>query len=259
MRRVILALVACVCLSTPASAAVAVVQHVFLKQGSGTPSSLVATVASTGAGNLIIAAVTTFNTPAHNPTGVTDGTTSFTQFTSARVIGTGVFAGAVDDVYYLPSSNSGKTTITLNVGTATQFLEIEVWEVSGIATVAEDGTQNLGVGGGTCVLTDCTGAPITTTGASGFIVAHVGTNAGSVTGGNPKTGNAFASGGDANGDGFVSLITVATGTYTPVWTTNTSGDQVTSATTAFKDSAGGGGGSTKPCGSRALLGVGCEL
>lgn len=236
MKRLLIAL-GLVLVAVPSQAALAVVQHVLAKQGSGTPSSLNVTVSSTGSGNLLVAAVTTFNTPAHNPSGVTDGTTSFTQFTSARVTGTGTFAGAVDDVYYLSSSNSGKTTITLNVGTATQFLEIEVWEVSGFTTVAEDGTQNLGTGGSTCVLTVCTGAALTTSGTTGFVIGHNGTNAGSTVQ-NPQTGNEFTSGGDASGDGFVSLISSTAASHTPVWTTNTSGDQFTSATTGFKESSG---------------------
>jgi len=258
MKRLILALVLCLA-CVPDVSALTVVQHVLTKQGTGTPSSLAATVSATGAGNLLVAAVTTFNSPAHNPSGVTDGTNSFTQFTGARLTGTGSFAGVVDDVYYLPSSTAGKTTITLNVGTATTFLEIEVWEVSGwTSTPTEDGSQNLGAGGGTCVGTDCTGQQITTTGASGFVVAHNGTNAGSTVQ-NPKTGNAFTSGGDASGDGFVSLITTGTGTYTPVWTTTVSGDTFVSETTAFKDGAGGGGGGGCT-GSRAMLtGAGCNI
>ena len=109
-------------------------------------SSLNVTVSATGAGNLIAAMVV--GASGVTPTGVTDGTTGFTAFSGANITGSGTFAGVTMNLYYLLSSNSGKTTITLN-GSGTGYLEIEVWEVSGWTSVATDGVQITSTGGST--------------------------------------------------------------------------------------------------------------
>jgi hypothetical protein len=233
--------------------ALSVVQHKFVKQGTGTPSSLSVTVTATGAGNLLVAQVVSADSSAKPPTSVTDGTTNFTQFPSARVTWTGTFNGVVTDCYYLASSASGKTSITSNYGTGVSFLEIEVWEVSGFTTVATDGTVNNGTGGSTGVSNLNTGPQITTTGSVGFIAATCGTDTGSIDQ-NPNSGNAFTSGGDASGDGFVSLITSASGNYTPVWHDTGATDHFTSIVCAFKESAGGGSAIVAPS-TLTLMGV----
>lgn len=250
MRRLLFAL----CLSllaTPAQAAIGMVNHTLCK-ASGSASSIACTVPSTTAGNLLVTDSITGGSATVST--VQEGASAnFGQVAGAAVAGSGTFATFNEDVWFVASANGGQTTVTVNFSATSTFREVEVWEVSHTAAISVDGTpQNLGGGGGTCVGTDCTGAPITTTGAIGFVTGHNGTNAGSTVQ-NPKTGNAFTSGGDASGDGFVSLITSGAGTYTPVWTTNTSGDQFTGVTTAFKEAGGGGGGCTP---TLTLLGVG---
>lgn len=250
-KRLLLALALVLGGSVPAFATIAMVNHTLCKV-SGSGSSIACTVPSTTAGNLLVADTITGGSA--TVTNVQEGASAnFGAVAGAALAGSGVFNTFDEDVWFVASANGGATTITANFSATSTFREIEVWEVSHTAAVSVDGTpQNLGTGGGTCSGTDCTGAAITTTGAIGFITAHNGTNAGSTVQ-NPKAGNAFTSGGDASGDGFVSLITSGAGTYTPVWTTNTGGDQFTGVTTAFKEAGGGGGGTS--C-TRTLLGAG---
>ncbi len=214
--------------------AIAYVQSKLAKQGTGTPSSLDVTLTNpTAAGNLMVAMVVTVNSPSHAPTGVTDGTTQFTQFPSALVTWTGTFANVITDVWYLPISNAGKTVFTLNVGTACSFLEIWVVEISGFASPATDGTVNNGTAGSTGVANTNTG-PTITTHATGAVLAACGTDTGSISV-NPKAGNEFSSGGDASGDAFCSLIPSSAAGHTPAWTDTGATDNFTSVVVAFQD------------------------
>lgn len=251
MRR-LLCLLAMLLFANPASAAIAVVHHTVCQAASG--SSLICTVPTTAAGNALIAIVVEDGT--RTVSSVKEGAASnFGAFPSAALAMTGTFATAGVDVWYVASANGGATTVTVTLtGAVSNIVEMEVWEISHTGTLSADGVTNLGAGGGACVGTDCTGASITTTGAVGFVVAWAGTNAGAIQQ-NPKAGNAFTSGGDIGAtfpDGFVSLVTAAASTYTPVWTTNTSGDAFPSLTAAFKEA--GGGAACTP--TLTLLGVG---
>lgn len=223
-----------------------VVQHA---EHTDTGTSVSVTLSgATGAGHLIVASVLSLGTIS----GVTDGTTAFTQFPSARKDWTGAFAGVETDWYFLPSSNSGKTSITMNSSSAA-FLQIQMWEVSGFTSPTTDGVAFVGptTNGGS--VTDCTGAALTTT-AAGFLAAHLGLNAGPVSQ-NPKTGNAFTSGGDTPGsDGEVSLISSGAGTYTPVWVDATAADSFIGSTVGFKESSGGAVTITPGLGSELLTG-----
>ncbi len=219
--------------------AIAYVQSKLAKQGTGTPSSLAVTLTNpTAAGNLLVAMVVTVNSPTHAPTGVTDGTTGFTQLPNAQVTWTGVFTNVITDVWYLPSSNAGKTVFTLNVGSACSFLEIWVVEISGFTTPVPDGNPvTNGTAGSTGVANTNTGPTITTT-ATGAIVAACGTDTGSISA-NPKAGNEFSSGGDASGDAFCSLIPSSAAGHTPAWTDTGATDNFTSTVAAFKETSGG--------------------
>lgn len=196
-----------------------VVQHA-VNYTSGSSSSTSVTVSSTGSGHLLVAMLYSVGTA----TGVTDGTNSFTHFS-----GTFIPDG---DVWYLPSSSSGKTSITVNFSGSVAGTEMEVWEVSGFVTPQPDvsnGATGLTQSGGFAI-----GEPVTTTSTEGFVAA-VDISNDSVTG--PAPGNNFTAGGDqdANGNAFISLISRAIGTYTPVWTDN--GTSFVSFTAAFKETA----------------------
>lgn len=209
-----------------AFAALSVVQHTGI--GLGTVSSGSVTVTSTGSGNLLVVMLILGNTLPTTVTSVSDGANSFTQFPNAYPAGS---PQGTNDVWYLPQSVSGKTSITVNLTGAPTFgWDIEFWEVSGfksplpdVAGIITNGAQLTGT---------ATGAGVITTGTADFIVA--GDNTSNAVTANPKAGNEFTSGGDIwGGDGYCSLITTTAGFHQPAWTDN--GNTFTSSTAAFRD------------------------
>jgi hypothetical protein len=217
---------------------IAVVQHKVAHGTAGSTTQAV-TVTATGAGNLLIAWVSGGDSTV-TPTGVSDGTNSFTKFTGAAFSNPSGPSWE-SDLYYLLSSTSGKTTITGTWNGTGGGKTILVWEVSGFTSPVTDGasaqaTQQTGV------LTTDTGPALTTTGSTGFVVA--GTLVTNSIIANPKVGNAFTDGGDiaSSGDAGCSLISSGASTYTPEWTDASSGDAFQAFTAAFKESGGGGGG-----------------
>lgn len=217
--------------------AIAIVQHTNGQITGATPQSL--TITATGSGNLLVAAVLVVGT---TPSSISDGTSTFTQFPSARITASGTFVGVVTDWYYLTSSNSGKTAISLTCAATTDFAEMEVWEISGItpANVATDGTNNNTTGGGTASGTTASGT-ITTTGSVGVALAQFGASD-HFTG--AAGGNQFTDAVDTPGDGWAAKISSAAATYTASLTDATSGDTFLVSLVAFKDTSAGGGSDT---------------
>lgn len=198
--------------------ALTVVQHVTNSTGSTT--ALVTTVTATGSGNLLVCVVNGSGIP----TSVTDGTTNFQSFPDPNG-GSGRWYGS-GNIYYLQKSQSGKTTITVNYGSASN-VDFELWEVSGFTNPVPDtgtflssGSQSAGKATGSSVITY----------VPGFLVAFDKTNSAAT-----NVGNGFNSGGDQdlNGNCFCSLITTTGGTYTPVWTDT--GSSFNSLTAAFRE------------------------
>ena len=208
-------------------AAVSVVQHKVNFSGSGA-SSISTTVTATGSGNLLIAG--TISAHSHFPViSVSDGTNNFIKFPEAT--GIDILNDAQAEIWYLPQSTSGKTLITLTIGSTSTFIGLEVWEVSGFTNPVPDatGTVNDGVQtGGTA-----TGSAVRTRSSKGFIVGMDITE--QAVSSNPAAGNEFTSGGDidAGGDAFCSLISTTAATHQPSWTDN--GNTFTSITAAFKE------------------------
>lgn len=235
--------------------AIAVVQHVAHRTTSGTGGAINAiTVTATGAGNLLVVGTRNDGAPFTTVSGVSDGSTAFTQFPSAAVDGTSPVSGYQLDLWYLPVSASGKTTITVTWGAAGNFTKDSwFWEVSGIATVATDGRN--GVASGTASGVVMTGGAVTTTGTAGFLVGLC-TPSNDVAA-NPKAGNEFSSGGDnLNGNGGVSLISSTAASHTPVWDSTTSSDTFVSLTAAFAEATTA---VTRSLGSGSLVMAGLAL
>lgn len=213
--------------------ALSVVQHK-VNHSVASSNQVAVTVTSTGAGNLLV--VLTKSGGGYATTAVSDGTNSFTQFPGAAVTFTG---GDASDCWYLKSSASGKTTITITVATSdTNSKDGWVWEVSGFTNPLTDvtGAVTNGTGSGTTL----TGAAVTTHETTGFAVAMCDCNSGQVAaGGNPKSGNEFSAGGDiaSSGEGGVSLISTTAASHQPVWTGTVSGDTFGAITAAFKEGA----------------------
>lgn len=205
-----------------------VVQHLALRNSAAAATNVL-TVSATGAGNLLVVLARS-NDPAFTIAGVSDGTTAFTQFAGAALSNA---ANGILDCWYLLSSNSGKTTITTTFS-ASGANNKDVWffEVSGLVSPATDGSNgNATVTASGFVMT---GAAVTTTSTSGFVLGLMVPNSNVVL--NPNTGNEFTSGGDnLNGNGSVSLLSTTAASHTPVWTTDVSGDTPnTTITVAFK-------------------------
>lgn len=205
------------------------VQHL-AKRETANQATNVLTVTSTGAGNLLVM-LTHHALTTTTVSGVSDGTTAFTQFAGAAL--TGPSSNGRLECWYLLSSNSGKTTMTTTFSTTDTFNK-DVWffEVSGLTSPATDGSNgNATVTASGFVMT---GTAVTTTSTSGFVLGLMVPNNNVVL--NPNTGNEFTSGGDnLNGNGSVSLLSTTAASHTPEWTTDTSGDTPnTTITVAFK-------------------------
>lgn len=209
-----------------ASGALTVLHHVGT---TGVNGGLTLTVPATGNGNLLVVIVAF--TDGVTVTSVSDGTNNFIQFPNAYV-NSGTYDYFAMDVWYLPSSVSGKTTITLNNTCCASFIDFEYWEVSGLTSPRPDVVASMVNGAQSGGL--ATGAAVTPANLNEFILAGDVTG-GTVTG-NPAGGNEFTSGGDiVNGDGYISYISTSTASAQPVWTD--SGAQFTSVTAAFTGSA----------------------
>lgn len=221
--------------------AIAVVQHASGKDGAATTNpALAVTISATGAGNLLVVAILLFNaSPRRTVASVVDSNgNSFTHFTGGeRQITTGPYAGVTYDIWYLPSSTAGATSVTVTAsGQPITFKEFAVYEVSGFSAVATDGVvfneNKASVG------TTFTGEALLTTGALGFVAAFA---ADVNPTQNPKTGNAFTAGSESFGGGSdvaCALNSSAAATYTPEWV-GTANPNFSTFTFALKDSSGG--------------------
>lgn len=184
------------------------------------------TVTATGSGNLIVVGIC-YGQTGSSISGVSDGVSSFTQFPSAAIAAPA--GGPAGDLYYLASSNAGRTTITVTYNIGVADSNVHVWEVSGFSGVTTDGTAQVTGGGPSGGF--AAGASLTPTSSTGFIVAIDATN-GNVTS-NPRPGNEFTSAGSViNGNAFSSLISTSAVAHRPVWTDN--GSAYSSVTAAFK-------------------------
>lgn len=146
------------------------------------------TVSATGAGNLLFLRSLSGN----SITSVTDGTTNFiiTPFSKAY--------------WYLPKSNSGKTSITVNYS-GTVSPSVMVWEVSGFNYPVLD--QIVSNSGSTSGGSDVCANFITT--SSKEIIFAYGTSDGGVSG---TTGSFTFDQEDSNGDGYAHLVLSTPGT-----------------------------------------------
>ncbi len=236
-------------LSRCSSTSICLVAHATEANGDRTANAntLPITVTSTGSAHLLLVHAENENTC--TVTGVSDGTNAFTQASSCRAVN-----GAKSiDAWYLASSTSGKTTITItyscSAGTWTK--EGWYWEVGGFTTPIKDAcvTSNQ-TGSGT---TD-TGNAVTAAGTKEFIAASVQT-ANSITQ-NPKAADDFTTGGDISpgANAGASLAYGLTGSYTPVWLDSSSGSALVTLTSAFMETPAAGGCVVY----RTLLGVGCK-
>jgi hypothetical protein len=227
-----------------AHAAISVVQHA-ATSSAASANTLTIPINATGAGNLLIVAVgdddAADSAPARTITGITDGTNSFTEVTGAS--SGQVTSGSGDqlmDMWYLPSSTAGKTSITITFsGSAGTFIKAGwVWEVSGIT----DPVVNAQAGGTTSGSSPREGVTLTTTAASTFVAAA--TFGDNITA-NPHAGNNCTAGGDTvltgdtTGGAGCSLIAFAAGAYEPAWD-DVGGSSRAVSMVAFKSASAAG-------------------
>lgn len=204
-----------------------IIQHTSNGNNTGGTSALPITVASTGAGNLLVVAIGW--DAGLTISSVTDGTTGFTPATIAQADN----GTLKSDIYYLLSSNSGKTTITVNFSGTITFASAIVYEVSWVGGAAQfDVANNIESSAVDVVMT---GAAVTSASNSGFIVGVV--NPSDTTLANPKAGNEFTSGGDIEAHtsaAACSKIASTADSHTPVWDGNAAGQAFVASTAAFK-------------------------
>jgi|GEM_PF-3063070 hypothetical protein len=188
-------------------------------------ASFATTIAATGSGNLIVVAITG-GVGAQPVTSVTDGTNSFREYPGFYGTGSTYFT----DVWYLPYSTSGKTSITVNLssGATGHHTCVGIWEVSGFINPYPDGEGSVyDVASGA---TD-TGASVTTTSNSDFIASQLHS---SDSYGQQSTNFTTSQASDSDGVTDSALITSSQGTYAPTWPDNPT-NTFTSMTAAFKN------------------------
>lgn len=216
--------------------AIVIVQHVGQRVATGAGTTADFTVASTGAGNLLLVSASNGTGNVNVSTAVSDGTTSFTHWAS------GDFSNAISpawnqQIWYLPASNAGKTTITVTMTSSGVTEAFLFWEVSGFTTPATDVATPTAplTGTGTALA----GQSITTTG-TGVVVGIVLVQ--NSVASNPAAGNEFTSGGDvlSSGDAGCSLANSGAGSHQPNWTDSGSNGQYQAVTASWKESAAGG-------------------
>lgn len=209
--------------------AIAIVQHSSIPSNASSVT-VALTVTPTAKGNLLVACCG--NNGGRVTLGVTDGASDFKPV--AGSVSSNV-DGRATDVWFLPLSSAGPTTITATFSGAPGTFEKSIFffEVSGFSSPGVDvaGVVNNGAGSGT----DVNGAPVLTTSDQGFIAAIAIVASAIVD--NPKTGNEFSSGGDLStfSDAACSLISATAAAHQPVWTDSVSGVSFASSTAAFKE------------------------
>lgn len=197
-------------------------------------------VSSTGSGNLLVVFVQL--NAGLTVSGVSDGTSSFTQASGAAVSLTGV---RELDCWYLLSSNSGKTTITVTRNGAADTEHRIAWffEVSpnagttwGFDLAGNSADQSAGAS------TTLNGFSLSTTATGSVFGAMLETTG---TASSMLGGNEFTFGDEsAYGSATAYLLNASSGSHQPKWVDSVSNDTFSTITVAFKEvSAGPGPGS----------------
>lgn len=216
--------------------ALAVVQHT-VAFSAANATTVAITVTATGTGRLLV--VGTACNEDRTVTGVSDGTTAFTQFTGVRGALSGI--SSFSDIWYLPASSNGKTTITITFsGVAGTFEKLGwFWEVSGFTTAGADVGTHVDDQTATVGALE-NGGSVTTTSTTGFVVGVVVSNTGTLN--NPHIGNEFTSGGDIEvGTTFwagCSLISSTAAAHQPAWD-GVASDPFAASTASWKETGGG--------------------
>lgn len=217
--------------------ALSLVQHK-VAQTTASQLTVAVTVTSTAVGALLV--VCTGNNGTRTVVSVTDNATggSNTYVQASGAAGT-TGVDQTDVWYCLSAAHAGATTVTVTFSGVAGTFNKEAWvfEVSGFTSAAFDLAAN--VTNGTGVASTDTGASVTTTSTTGFLVGVITTSF--TIAANPKAGNEFTSGGDisATSDAACSLISSTATAHQPVWTDGTATASFCSSTAAFKEASGG--------------------
>jgi hypothetical protein len=211
---------------------ISVVQHKVAGTGQTTANTLAITVNSTAAGNLLVVLTAAYihaDAP-HVVSSVGDGTNNFLHVTGADSSNVN---GGRTDAFYWPSSDAGKTTITVvfgTVGALGYYKSGWVWEVSGIASPVVDAANS---GSSAADNVTRTGVAVTTGATAGFAAGAAVCHNCTV---NPKSGNEFSAGGDIDsntGNAGCSLIYSTAASHQPAWSDDTT-VQYGTTTVSFK-------------------------
>jgi hypothetical protein len=183
------------------------------------------TIPASGTGNLIVVALM-FN----------GGTSVATVSDNAgnSYVSAGAKAALTDrstEIWYAVNSKPGATVITPTFADSPTFVQMTVWEVSGISFSAPDVTNT---SSGNLNLNNMPGAAVTTTQADDFIVSilfAMDTNIISISSGNDFT-NDFTTWG--NGWAHITSSFAPAGTYQASWFTSTPQGIYCASTVAFR-------------------------
>ena len=184
-------------------------------------------VAATGSGNLLVVAVAWAG--GATVSGVTDNASTANTYSLAESASTTTSPAGGTALYYAQNSNSGATTITVTLSSASTP-SIFVYEYSGMLTSGALDSSAVSAKSNASASHNVTGASVTTT-AAAEVIFSVAYGPGTITG--IKSGNAFTGSTIQNGDDAGIDQVSATGTYNAAWS-QTSSDTYSVSTAGFK-------------------------
>lgn len=192
--------------------------------------SIVTTATTAGQSIIVCTGDVGISIPATISDNATGGTNVYTERTSAQgSTSAGGFRTQCFDALNTP--RGGVTQIEVTAATSA-YVFAAAWVVtSSGGTVSYDnagGTTNAVGSGGTDA-----GPSVVASGSGGFMAAAILVNNGVITA-NPASGNPFTSGGYLDNNAGASYAYSSAGTYQPVWTNSTSGDQYSASVVAYK-------------------------
>lgn len=188
-------------------------------------------IRTTIAGDTIIAGIAAGTS--HTVTRVSaDAVCTNADFTQATSAASTNGTQRADIWHLLNTAGKSNVCVTYSGSAGTFNKEIKIWIVRGLTAFDTGNHTNAGTGSGASVNT---GAAVTTTGSTGFVVSVMTVN-NSITL-IPDTGNEFKDGGviwPSTTDGAISFVSSSAATHTPTFHDGSASDSFGSSTAAFK-------------------------
>jgi hypothetical protein len=180
---------------------------------------------ATGTGNLIVVGLM-FNGGTYVTSVSDDAGNTYISAGARAYVGI-----ASTEIWYAVNSKPGATVVTPTFADSTTHVEITVWEVSGISTLAPDAINTTS---GSITLDNTPGPAVTTAHAGDFIVSILFAVDTTITG--ISTGNEFTNDFTTDGNGWAHITSnsAPAGTHQASWYTPTPQGVYCASTVAFR-------------------------